>query len=205
MLRYRLATTVGLVAGVLLALSGCSLLPQSQSGPTSAATATPAGAPTTSVADALAGISQWTAEKLTEAFAAIDAKIGANPADYVDVTINSVNVTVKAIDPQKRENVDQYTYQSGGVEVAPVNTMMSDPGAIEMSKFPSDSVNPAVLAQVINSAVKDSGVEDGQITGVTYGKFHADQPEPKITGSVYGPRATKSFEYDVTGKLLTVS
>ena len=198
MLRYRRVTAVGLVAGVLLATPGCSLPFPKDEKPSSAATATSTIAP-------WKGFSEWTAEKLTEAFAAIDDEIGAHPADYVMVSIGETSVWAQAIDPQKRENVDKYTYQAGYVEVAPVDASDNEPGELEMSKYTSDSVNTAALAQVINSAVKDCGVEDGRLVSVSYYRFSPfdDRPEPQFRGTVYGPRATKSFSYDVTGKLLS--
>jgi hypothetical protein len=214
MVRYRLVTAVGLVAGVLLASSGCSLLHKAQSGPrstSSAALATSSAASAKSSAASpatpatVSNISQWTADKLTQAFAAVDAKIGVHPADYIKVNILDTSVLVEAIDPHKRENVDQYTYAGGaGVEVTPVDVSSSDPGAVEESKFKSDTADPAVLVQVINSAVKDSGVEDGHLVSVLYNKFFADQPEPKISATVQGPRATKIVEYDATGHLLRI-
>ena len=197
MSRYRNVAVVGLVAGVLLASSGCSRQDTS-SGPTSSPTAT------SSVASPK-NVSEWTADMLAQAFTAIDAKIGAHPADYIRVTINEFSVLVQAIDPSKPANVDQYTYTGGKVGVAPVNTSGSEPGAIEMSRFSSDTVDPAVLEQVIKSAVMDSGVENGRIVAVVDEKFFADQPEPKIQVTVLGPRGTKSVEYDVAGRLLKVT
>jgi hypothetical protein len=211
MAKYRRVTAVGLIAGVLLASSGCSQLQKVTSGSSSAssaATATSAGGTATSAAATPASpthISEWTADKMAQAFAAIDAKIGTHPADYIRVTITDISVMVQAIDPHKRENVDQYTYKDGNVEVAPVDVSSSEPGAVEMSKFASNTVDPAVLAQVINSAVKDSGVENGHVISVVDEKFFADQPQPKIQVTVESPRATKSLEYDTTGKLLTVT
>lgn len=163
------------------------------------------GGSTAAPSAATANISQWTADKLTQAFAAVDSKIGVHPADYIQVNILDTSVLVEAIDPLKRQNVDQYTYASGGgIDVTPVDVSSSDPGAVEESKFKSDTVDTAVLAQVINSAVKDSGVENGRIISVLYHKFFADQPAPTVSATVQGPRATKIVEYDTTGQLLRI-
>lgn len=204
MLKHRLVASAGLVAAALLtssSLSGCSqLLHQAQSSShpaSSAATATSTAA--------ITKISQWTADKLTAAFAAVDAKVGAHPADYIRVTLTDVNVMVQAINPNKRENVDQYTYNgSGDVEVAPVDVSSSEPGAVEESKFASNTVDPAAVAAVVNNAIKDSGVEDAHMSGITYEKFYANQPAPKMTVTVSGPRATKVLQYDTAGHLLEI-
>lgn len=212
MLKHRRITAVGLIVGVLLATAGCSALHQAQSAmksassvASSAASATPSVASATPAAGS-GTISQWTADKLTQAFAAVDAKIGVHPADYIKVNILPISILVEAIDPKKRENVDEYTFAGGkDIAVAPVDVSSSDPGAVEESKFKSDSVDTAVLAQVINTALKDSGVENGHLINVLYYKFFANQPEPKISATIQGPRATKIVEYDTTGHLLSVN
>jgi hypothetical protein len=208
MLKLGRVTSVGLVAGALLAssmLSGCSVLAhEAESAMGSQApsgTAHTAGAS----APAKADISQWTAPQLTQVFGAVDAKVGAHPADYIRVTLTDMSVMVQAINPTKRENVDNYTYTNGDIQVAPVDVSSSDPGAVEESKFGSDTVDPAALAAVVTNAIKDSGVEDAHISAITYDKFYANQPAPKIEATVSGPRATKVLEYDTAGHLLEVN
>src|SRR3954454_23748091 len=109
MLIIRCTAAVALAAAVTLSSAGCSTIEKIQSGMSSAASM------------GTGNISQWTADKMTEAFTAINAKIGANPADYETVIVNELFVRVEALDPNKRENVDQYTYQGDSVEVAPVD------------------------------------------------------------------------------------
>ena len=192
MFKYQRVAAVGLIAGVVLASPGCGQLRRVQSAMSSGQSATSSD------------ITQWTVDKLTKAFAAIDAKIGAHPADYVMIVIREHGVYVRAIDPKKRENVDEYTYEGGDVEVKPVDVSISEPGEVEQSKFGSDTVNPAVLVQVINSAVKDSGVENGTFNTVRYERLQADDPEPTISAWVGSPRTSKTVEYDVQGHLLKV-
>jgi len=190
---FRRLTAVGLAVGVLLTLSGCSKLEKLQSAMSSAQSM------------ASANISQWTADKMTQAFAAINAKIGADPADYVEVLINEYSLAVKAIDPHKRENVDKYAYQGGGVEVTPVDASRNSPGAVEASAFKGDTVKPAVLAQTMASAPNDSGVENPKIEFVLVKRFKFNDNQPEIQIDVKGPRASKIIHYDLTGKLLDVS
>jgi hypothetical protein len=203
MVKHRHVAAAGLIAGVVLASSGCAQLHQLHQ--VQSAISSAQSAMNSQYALEKANISQWTADKLTQAFSAIDAKIGAHPADYVKISIIKYSVSVQAIDPNKRENVDEYSYDGGDVKVKPVRVTEIEPGAVEQSKFKSDTVNPAVLAQVISSTVKDSGVENGTLDAVTYDRFYADQPEPKITASVEGPRASKVVQYDVTGHLLQIT
>jgi hypothetical protein len=191
---FRPLTAVGLAAGVILTSAGCSKLQEFES----------------AVSQSTANISQWTADKMTQAFAAIDTRIGADPADYVEVLINELFVRVRAIDPHKRENVDQYTYQGGSVEVAPVDVSRSDPGAVEASAFKGDTVKPAVLARAMASAPKDSAVENATIEWVMFDRTSFAMPgeprsQPQIHIEAKGPRAEKIVHYDLTGQLLNVS
>ena len=159
---------VRVVAAVLtigmLAAAGCTRTtnrgiphPHSENAPPSSSVPQPA-APSGSITQ------RWTTENLTQAFSAINDKIGANPADYLEVTIAAATVMVKAVDPKKPENVDQYEYNGAGVQVSPVDVSSNEPGVVEESKFKSDTVKPSVLSAVLNSAVKDSGVEGGTIS-----------------------------------------
>jgi hypothetical protein len=193
MVLFRRLIAVGLAVGVLLTLSGCSKLQKIQSAMSSARSM------------ATADIAQWTADKMTQALAAINTKIGADPADYVEVLVNEYFLRVEAIDPHKRENVDAYTFQGSSVEVKPVDVSRNGPGAVEASAFKGDTVKPAVLAQTMASAPKDSGVENATVEFVLVKKFMANHNEPEIQIEAKGPRGSKIVHYDLTGKLLNVS
>jgi hypothetical protein len=147
---------------------------------------------------------RWTTDVMAQAFTAINQKIGANPADYVEVVLNGVTVTAKAINPQKRQNVDEYAYDGAGVKVTPVDVSNNEPGAVEESAFKSDTVKPEVLATVMGSAVKDSGYDDVRIIAVTAMKEFANAPEPIIQVTVNGPRASKVVRYDLNGQFKNV-
>jgi hypothetical protein len=193
MLTFRRLIAVGLTIGVMLTLPGCSKLQKIQSAMSSAQ------------ALATADISQWTADKMTQAFAAINSKIGADPADEVEILVNQYFLRVEAIDPHKRENVDAYTYQGGSVETKPVDVSRNGPGAVEASAFKGNAVKPAVLAQAMTAAPKDSGVENATVEFALVKKFMAKQNEPEIQIEAKGPRGSKIVHYDLTGKLLNVS
>jgi hypothetical protein len=191
MLMYRRVTAVALAAVLLLTLVGCSKLKDLQAAAKNAAK--------------MPSISQWNADTMTQAFNAINARIGANPADYVEVLVNELFVRVEAIDPNKRENVDKYDYRNGSVEVGPVDVSRNGAGTVEMSAFKGDTVKPDLLAQVMGAAPKDSGVaESPKIEFVMVKKAMANDAAPRITVEVKGPRASKLLRYDMTGALLDV-
>jgi hypothetical protein len=192
MLISRRVTAVALAAVVLLTAVSCSKLKELQSA--------------ASNMRHVGNISQWTNDTMSQAFTAINAKIGADPADYEEVLVNELFVRVEAIDPHKRENVDKYTYELGNVEVGPVDVSRNAPGAVEMAAFKGNTVTGGLLAQVMGSAPKDSGVaENPAIEFVMVKKVHANDPAPQITVEVKGPRAKKLLHYDMTGALIDVN
>jgi hypothetical protein len=131
--------------------------------------------------------------------------VGANPADYIKVLVTVHMVSVQAINPQKRQNVDQYDNRgTGGVVVTPVDVSSSDPGAVEESAFKSDTVKPDVLVKVMASAVKDSGLDDVKVDVVTVERTFANDPAPVIKVGVKGPRASKAVTYDMNGQFQKV-
>jgi hypothetical protein len=181
---------------------GCSIIAQ-KAGPSKNPSASAASAaPQPSSDTSLPG--RWTADVMAQAFTAINQKVGANPADYVEVVLNGVTVSAKAINPQKRQNVDEYAYDGTGVKVTPVDVSSNQPGAVEQSAFKSDTVKPDVLAKVMASAVKDSGYDDVRIIAVTVLKDFANDPEPIIQVTVNGPRASKVVTYDLNGQFKQV-
>jgi hypothetical protein len=192
MLISRRVTAVALAAVVLLTAVSCSKLKELQSAASNMRN--------------VRNISQWTNDTMSQAFTAINAKIGADPADYEEVLVNELFVRVEAIDPHKRENVDKYTYELGNVEVGPVDVSRNAPGAVEMAAFKGNTVTAGLLAQVMGSAPRDSGVTENPVVEfVTVKKVHANDPAPQITVEVKGPRAKKLLHYDMTGALIDVN
>ena len=197
------------IAGVAFAFTmmpaavGCSIggmvpHPPNPSRPTSAAAATTQAPLDTTLPG------RWTADYLAQAFTAINQKVGANPADYVDVSLSGYSLLVKAINPQKRQNVDEYTYDGTGVKVAPVDVSSSEPGAVEESAFKSDTLKPDVLAKVMGSAVNDSGLDGVHVASVSVEKFFANDSAPVIQVSVEGPRGHKAVRYEMNGQFKEV-
>ncbi len=144
-------------------------------------------------------ITKWNGDTLSKALTTVNEKIGANPADYVSVLVTGYSVAVKAIDPKKRENVDEYRYNCAQVQTSPVDVSSNEPGVIEQSVFKSDTVDPAALVAVLGSAVKDSGVGEGKIVSLSYSKTWANDAEPIIRVLVESPRATKNLRYTQAG------
>lgn len=186
-LTIRRIIACALLVGLPFASAGCSTLRQIQSGMSSA--------------NAPRDIGQWTVDSMGKALTAINAKIGADPADYEELLINEIFVRVQAIDPLKRVNVDEYTYQGEHVEVAPVDVSANEPGAIEMAAFKGNAITPAVLDQVMKSAPADSGVENAAVEFVLVHKVWANADQAKILVAAKGPRGSKNLYYDLAGHL----
>jgi hypothetical protein len=203
-------TAVAFAFAVLPTAVGCSTGGNASHSPSSsapgsatAAVVTPSIAtPASPTATTVPG--RWTADAITKAITAINQKIGADPADYVSIDFNVSSAIAKAIDPQKRQNVDAYTYDGTGVTVAPVDVSHSDPGAVQESAFKSNTLKPDVLVKAMASAPNDSGVDGVQVQGLDVKKFLADDPAPQLLVNVKGPRASKLVEYDMNGVLTRV-
>jgi len=195
------------IAGAALVLT-CALSAVGCSGGSHmAATQTPSAGSKTPTDDPLGDTpieQQGTSDELTKGFAAINDRRGANPADYVKIDITPALLTVQAIDPTKRENVDEYRYSGQQVDVTPVDVSNNEPGVIEQASFKSDTLDPAAIARDLIAALTDTAVEDGKETGAEITKFYANDPEPYLHVSVAGPRASKAAQYDLKGALKSV-
>jgi hypothetical protein len=196
--RVRIATVAFAIA-MMLAAVGCSVPLARHSNNPSASTASRAATPDTSLPG------RWTADAIAQAITAINQKIGANPADYIKVLLTGYGFKAQAINPQKRQNVDEYEYDGAGVKVTPVDVSHNEPGVIEESAFKSDTVKPEVLAKVMASAVKDSGLEDVKLDVVSVQRLFANDPEPVLDVFVRGPRASKTVRYDLNGQFQKVA
>ncbi|MFV8177083.1 hypothetical protein BKG83_02925 [Mycobacteroides chelonae] len=180
-----------------LTVAGCSDIRRQATDALDSVASQAAGAPSKDT------VERWNTDELTKALTAINDKIGASPADYLMFTISGyTSVAVQAIDPKKRENVDEYRYDGSSVKVRPVDVSRNEPGVVDESSFKSDIVTPAVLTSVLSSAVKDSGVQDGTVSVLTIEKFFANEPEPKIQVVVGSPRASKNVRYTPAGDFI---
>jgi hypothetical protein len=197
-MRVRIAA-VAFASAMMLAVVGCSMIP-GMGGHSKNQSASTAATPPADTS--LPG--RWTTDVIAKAFTEINQKIGANPADYVDVLLNGYQLRVNAINPQKRQNVDAYVDDGTGVTVAPVDVSHNEPGAVEESVFKSDTLKPEVFGKVMASALKDSGVEDVIVKSVLVKKSYANDPEPIIQVAVDGPRASKVVLYHLNGQFQEV-
>jgi hypothetical protein len=136
-MRVRIAA-VAFAFAMMPAAVGCSIIAP-HAGPSKNPSASSSTASTVAQSSSNSSLpGRWTADALAQAFTAINQKIGANPADYVEVVLNGLTVAAKAINPRKRQNVDEYAYDGTGVKVTPVDVSHNEPGAIEESAFKSD-------------------------------------------------------------------
>jgi hypothetical protein len=94
-----------------LTVAGCSDIRRQATDALDSVASQAAGAPSKDT------VERWNTDELTKALTAINDKIGASPADYLMFTISGyTSVAVQAIDPKKRENVDEYRYDGSSVK-----------------------------------------------------------------------------------------
>lgn len=98
----------------------------------------------------------------------------------------------------------QYNYDGSGVDVSPTDAGNNKSEALGQGAFPSNSIDPAAVASALESAVRDSGENDAQVTSATIAKDNADQPQPTLIVNLNGPHGSKSLRYDLSGHLIAV-
>ncbi|MFJ9365829.1 hypothetical protein ACIRRA_15630 [Nocardia sp. NPDC101769] len=156
----------------------------------------------------------WSAADLTKALDAIDAKIGAPPADCMNVTaqLAAVNhdqersVVVGMLTPGKDKSMTTYTYdpQSQAVSVAEAFVALTPEQAAQRI-FKCDTVSPQVLVRVQGAVLGDAGTPGGSLMGVGAVKNLKDTT-PVIEAVVMvdkGKGLSKTVRYDLTGKLVS--
>jgi hypothetical protein len=204
------------IVGTALAVAGCAALVGCSGGSAQDSAASVAASASSAAAAAQDTISdigkpnkpldeKWNADALTKAFGAIDDKVGATPADYLQISITDYAVTAQAINPNKRQNVDAYAFDGKTVKTEPVDVSNNEPGAVEQAAFKSDAIKPDVVVAAIKKASTEAGVEDGAVESVMVTKFFADEPAPYIQVPVKGPRETKTYRFDLQGNVTSVN
>ena len=105
---------------------------------------------------------------------------------------------------QEVNTATQYNYDGSGVNVSPTDAGNNKSDAVGQGAFPSNSIDPAAVASALESAVRDSGQNDAQVTSATIAKDDADQPQPSLIVNLNGPHGSKSVRYDLSGHLIAV-
>lgn len=102
-----------------------------------------------------------------KAVAEIKNKIG-KPFKVTEIIIEKDTLTVRAQDPDKPQNLDEYKYVAGFVSGPTAVKLNALNDNLEKSSFPIDEINFAAVPQMIADALKQTAVEGGEVEKLTF-------------------------------------
>lgn len=142
--------------------------------------------------------------RMKEVVAMFEKEVGGD-TKVLQFTIYKNFSTLQAQDPNKPENVDEYTYRNGKVDKRPVKLYGS--GKLEDNLFPLSDVNMdavSTLADEIQNKAKENGIEGAKDP---YMIIKKNLPfSNKVIWRLYlsGTRKDVRIEADVNGKVTKV-
>ena len=195
----------GLAAAALTitALSGCSTIDDVRK-ITDAATSAVEQIQDGTVALTEPAGSVLTVDGLTKAFAAISAKVGADPMQVVEVTLVPTTVTVQAVDPNAPTELNQWTYTAGHVGASRPVDYDDDAEAMRQKIFAITEVPATEIVAAVDGAVTASGIADGKVQSVVVDRNLPFDDSLRILVNVAGERSTKQVRADSAGQITDV-
>jgi hypothetical protein len=127
-----------------------------------------------------------------KAVAEIKSKIG-KPCKVTEIVIEKDTLTIQAQDPNKPQNLDEYKYVAGfvsGPTPVKLNALNDD---LEKSSFPMDEINFAAVPQMIADALKQTAIEGGVVSKLTFQRGFA------IVDNNAGSLGSARWNIEITG------
>jgi hypothetical protein len=121
-----------------------------------------------------------------DAIQQIRAKVG-EPFRVLDISIDYDAVAVKAQDPKKKENVDEYTVRRGELRPSvPVRLFgQSDQETLEANLFDPATVDWAKIPDILRQANEKIQLEGGSFTGISIERNMFDDKRPVMIDANY--------------------
>lgn len=143
--------------------------------------------------------------KMKEVVAMFEKEVGGGPIRALQFTVYKTFSTLQAQDPNKPENVDEYTYRNGKVEKRPVKLYGS--GKLEDNLFSLSDVNIDAVSTLFDEAQNQVKEKDIEGAKDPYMIIKKNLPfTNKVIWRVYmsGTRKNLNMEADVNGKVTKV-
>lgn len=143
--------------------------------------------------------------KMKDVVAMFEKEVGTNSIRALQFTVYKTFSTLQAQDPNKPENVDEYTYRNGKIEKRPVK--LYGGGKLEDNLFSLSDINidaVSTLFEEVQNKAKELEFEGGKDP---YMMIKKNLPfSNKIVWRVYmtGTRKNLYVEADANGKILKV-
>lgn len=139
----------------------------------------------------------------TDVFAVYDKALGGSVI-ALELGIYPTYAFLKAQDPKKKKNVDQFDLRDGVVsDPTPVRLLGGGEKDLESNLFPLAEVDPKGLKSALADALgRTKDIEDGKITHVIVKRRLPFAKDVRCLIYVSGPRESVFLEYDAKGKFL---
>ncbi len=145
------------------------------------------------------------------ALEAIEARIGASPAQVTDITIYPEYLIVQAQDPNILEHIDTYTWRDDEVS-APEPVHLSGPQEdVDASLYPTTAVNLGRLPDIVRDAEHELAtarpvrIEEALATYLYIERSTSLDGRVVIRLSISGPRRSGNVETTASGEILTAT
>jgi hypothetical protein len=148
-----------------------------------------------------------TAQDAGEAF---KKKLGGGPVKVLSLELEKDVATLRAQDPNKPQNVDQYKYVRGIVTGPTPVQLNSLERNLDGTLFSLDEINLSATEALANEAVKSTGVDGGHVTKMVIERGLSLATDMTKSGTVRwevtveGPRESASATANVKGEIVGV-
>ena len=195
---------VALIAAVVAAsaLSGCSKVAEIKEGAAGVIHEV-VETGTGQVIDTVGG-DLFTAEGIDAAYSAISTRVGADPAQVVEVTIVPGVLTIEAIDPNAPTELNQWSYTAGAVGPSRPVDYGDDTEALQQNLFALNEVSTGAVVTAINGAIAASEIQDGEVQSLIIKRNIPFDENVTVFVNVQGERSSKQVRADVTGRIIDV-
>lgn len=143
------------------------------------------------------------ADALSDALADVAEAVGTDDVQLLAATVRGNELVVQAADPDKRAQVNQWTWRDGAVETAVPVRLVGD-GNLRTNLFPSSAVRPAILVKAVAGAPRKADLPKGEVTEVTYGRGLPESTKVQFRVRVAAGGRKATVTYSARGKVLAV-
>lgn len=139
-------------------------------------------------------VSYYEGTHAADAIQEIRAKVG-EPFRVLRIDINDATIRLRAQDPKKKENVDEYTIRQGTIEPpAPVRLIgLVDQKTLEANLFDPADVDLTKIPDLLRQAGEKVQLEGGKLSGISITRNMFDESRPIIIDVDY--RGTRKMGY----------
>lgn len=122
----------------------------------------------------------------------------------IRIVVYESRVIAEFRNPEKPENVDEYTWNDGTFET-PEPVRVSSGDDLDAAEFSPDDVRWDAIAELTSTAVEQTGIEGGEVTHLIVHRPLPFSTEIEIRVFVNGPRGSGFIDADAEGNVTEVN